>query len=499
MPSSFPRALRLLALAALIVTGALLLVGPSFAGAAIDPLCGQTLDHSIKLKHDFVCDTTPAITVVADGITIDLNGKTISGPYDCCGQPAIYVGDHSNVTVTHGTFIGYSFAVGLGPDTAPDVPFLFGPAPIHGAPIVPSGGSNNVVSNITLANNSEMFAGYDEGGVHNTFTQIHGGEATGGVILSGTQSDTLSNSRFGGDGIGGVSFLGTNDAFTKNTVDGQIGFAIEGGNAETVSKNTVKNSSYYVYYGVIDLPDDPDVPSPSIGDSIVGNNVSNAEYGIFAAKFGAGPVNIQGNKVSNSFLGVGISLASLFDCFCPSDMGSTISGNTVSNGYVGFFDLPDGFFAGVHGTSPPLGSENSVWSGNTASGNEGPGFLFEAPMYETITGNTAKKNGDSGFYLEDNDPTEGLNAHVFSNNKATGNGWDADIGYGFAADYPQAGSGNSAKGNLPFDCYNIACSTGHAPVVASPLAVLPAKLTSHTATSAHDAVPAWARGALHVG
>jgi hypothetical protein len=46
-----------------------------------DPLCGSTVVVDLVLDHDILCHNTNGLTVVTEGITIDLNGRTI----ECVG------------------------------------------------------------------------------------------------------------------------------------------------------------------------------------------------------------------------------------------------------------------------------------------------------------------------------------------------------------------------------------------------------------------------------
>jgi len=51
---------------------------PSFADEpGSDPLCGKTVVRSIVLDRDITCRNANGLIVGAEGITIDLNGKTI--------------------------------------------------------------------------------------------------------------------------------------------------------------------------------------------------------------------------------------------------------------------------------------------------------------------------------------------------------------------------------------------------------------------------------------
>ncbi len=73
----------------------------SLAEPLSDPLCGTTIVQNLVLDRDVVCYNSGGIVVGAEGVTIDLNGKTIvcsngAGP-SCPGSRFIGI-DASNVS-----------------------------------------------------------------------------------------------------------------------------------------------------------------------------------------------------------------------------------------------------------------------------------------------------------------------------------------------------------------------------------------------------------------
>lgn len=76
--------------------------------ASASELCGATITDDLKLRHDLACDEA-GITVGADGVTIRLNGHTISGPdsHDSAIS-GIIVNGSSDVTIRGpGTIVGF--------------------------------------------------------------------------------------------------------------------------------------------------------------------------------------------------------------------------------------------------------------------------------------------------------------------------------------------------------------------------------------------------------
>lgn len=78
---------------------------------AAPPLaCGDTVAADVSLSSDLHCTTgtggwgSPVLEVVADGVTIDLNGHTLSGP---AGLDGIAVKGRSKVAIRNGTIKGF--------------------------------------------------------------------------------------------------------------------------------------------------------------------------------------------------------------------------------------------------------------------------------------------------------------------------------------------------------------------------------------------------------
>lgn len=90
-------------LAFLLVCLPMLFVSP----AAADDLCGATIVESLKLDHDLTCVGT-ALIVGADGIKIDLNGRTIMGSGSGFG---IDVTGRTNVSIIGGIVRNFNTGV----------------------------------------------------------------------------------------------------------------------------------------------------------------------------------------------------------------------------------------------------------------------------------------------------------------------------------------------------------------------------------------------------
>jgi|HigsolmetaAR202D_1030399.scaffolds.fasta_scaffold02230_10 hypothetical protein len=100
-----PRRLRALAGGA-IFASALALAGASSAQAAIQ--CGDVIKKSVKLKRNLNCtgSGTDGLIIGRDGVTINLNGKTLRGPSG--NRTGIDNPGYDGVTVKNGKLRGWS-------------------------------------------------------------------------------------------------------------------------------------------------------------------------------------------------------------------------------------------------------------------------------------------------------------------------------------------------------------------------------------------------------
>lgn len=96
---------------ALFVTLAAVLGGGTASASAAALACGDAVTDNRKLHADLDCSSYagPALTIDANGVTLDLNGHTITGPDD---QNGIYAADRrKDVTIKNGTISGFNHAV----------------------------------------------------------------------------------------------------------------------------------------------------------------------------------------------------------------------------------------------------------------------------------------------------------------------------------------------------------------------------------------------------
>ncbi len=94
------------------------------------PTSGVEISSDTTLDRDLVCDGGPALVIVADGVTLDLGGHTVSGPPDVRGRgPGILLRGVSGATVRNGTVQRFDAGVAV------------------------QGGGGNVVEGLVVENN----------------------------------------------------------------------------------------------------------------------------------------------------------------------------------------------------------------------------------------------------------------------------------------------------------------------------------------------------------
>ena len=86
------------------------------ADAAGGPTCGDTITHSVKLRHDIVnCAATPALKIAGSDLTLNMNGHSLSGKDTNTG---IDVDGQDHVTVKDGRLRHFNTAVSFESDNA---------------------------------------------------------------------------------------------------------------------------------------------------------------------------------------------------------------------------------------------------------------------------------------------------------------------------------------------------------------------------------------------
>ncbi len=303
--------------------------------------CGDALTTSVKLDADLQCSGGSGLLVLANDVTIDLAGHTLSGIHGD-GNGIDNTLGFDRVTVKNGEIIGFRTQVR------------------H------DGGVGHVVRDMDLS-----------GGFHN-------------VELIGANSSKVEKSFMRTSDDGSAIFVsGDDNVVTKVVVvaSGLSGVAIVG-NRNTVSKNTITHAGTAgVELQALDFA----------GNVITGNTISDAGTNCIAVFLGAGAT---GNVVTKNLCEGAGEEGIYLDA-----NGSTVAGNTVigttRNG-IRIGGVSSGTLVlknkvtGNHQNGIRIEGSGATVAGNLASRNGDNGITAETAG-ATITKNTTDANGELGI------------------------------------------------------------------------------------------------------
>ena len=143
--------------------------------------CGQVIKQSVKLTANLDCKTD-GIIVGADGITIDLNGFTLSGPGEKSSKVGVMFADNDGVTV-QGPGTIQNFQAGA----------LF------------SGGEDNKISRVTFTENE--IAVFETGSKNIVIEDNLMFGNSIGVAAHSSSGSTLTTNLFKGNDLAGVTLV----------------------------------------------------------------------------------------------------------------------------------------------------------------------------------------------------------------------------------------------------------------------------------------------------
>ncbi|MBA3750867.1 MAG: right-handed parallel beta-helix repeat-containing protein [Nitrosopumilus sp.] len=190
--------------------------------------CGQVIKESVKLSANLDCKTDGLI-VGSDGITIDLNGFTISGPGVKSSKVGLMLANNDDVQVTGtGTIKGFQAGVlntGGSDNKISKVAFTENEIAIFN-----TGAKNTVIEDNQMISNSIGMASHSSSG-----TKLHGNMLTNnqlaGVTLVNSAGNELDLNTIRGS-VNGVFFDGqsTKNNVNTNTIVENSGVDINNGN-----------------------------------------------------------------------------------------------------------------------------------------------------------------------------------------------------------------------------------------------------------------------------
>lgn len=251
--------------------------------AAANPVCGATVNHNVTLTSDMDCfgSSTNGINIGKPGITINLNGHTLTGPGSniCCNFGIENSSGYDKVTVENGTVSDYFEAVQLFNAT--------------GA---------RIVDVKALGNNEGLDVENSQNGVIDHSTVSH--NATNGINLLGDTNVNVTSSKAlhnGFDGVADNQSLATLDHVTANANGGWGVYvdhpATSGAKYYTIENSTANNN----FQSGFDIADN--IPSYLYQAIVLDNTASdNGQYGFFADLKTKGKGNhATGNGTANCF------------------------------------------------------------------------------------------------------------------------------------------------------------------------------------------------------
>ena len=207
--------------------------------------CGQVIKQSVKLTANLDCKTDGLI-VGADGITIDLNGFTLSGPGEKSSKVGIMFADNDGVTV-QGPGTIQNFQAGA----------LF------------SGGEDNKISRVTFTENE--IAVFETGSKNVAIEDNLMFGNSIGVAAHSSSGSKLNTNLFKSNDLAGVTLVNSaNNELSMNTIQGSVnGIFLDGQS----TKNNVNSNNVLQNRGV-DLNNGNGLPT-NINDNVFGDNNCN--------------------------------------------------------------------------------------------------------------------------------------------------------------------------------------------------------------------------------
>jgi hypothetical protein len=350
--------LRTTMLATTVAIAALGLVMSAAAANRPRLSCGAVIATSTTLTRDLINCPGDGLVIGADGITLNLNGHTVSGdgPTDDSLDVGVRVEGHRHVTVSGGTVTGFKrgvmFAAGSDAGVVKRLRAVHNGTPNGGAGVRVSSSDDVVVADSTfVANHVGIAVAVDadrvliSGNTISDDTQL-------AMEVSFNHGTTITGNRM--DHVGdGIALESADDAtITGNIItdlSGPSGVGIQiYGNNNLVARNTVNDA---IRFGIeVDDFQDPG-HSPVVGAVLRDNTVHGGTEGIAIGPEAGGVVLdtvIEGNLVIGA-LDDGIQVVG------PSTGLETtaLSGNTaIHNGNLGIDAVP--------GVSD--GGDNQAWA-----------------------------------------------------------------------------------------------------------------------------------------
>jgi large repetitive protein len=400
-----------------LVISAALTLGPASAQAhAISITCGATITTDTKLTSDVLNCPENGIVIGADGITLDLNGHTVSGD----GPP--------DASCPDGTFCDVGIDNSAGHKT---VTIKRGAVQRFDIGVLDIGGSQSRIQRISTANNSNFGILVGKSTQSRIDHNSSVDDGTSGIVLSNSRRMRIDhNSITGTTGYAVPIFGSSYNRFEHNLLTNDKHGFIVGSSAQNTGSNHNEIRDNRLSSG-------PSIEIDQSSDNQVRNNsLTDPRDGILLIE--SRRTQVSGNSVTVA--GVGFSDAGGFGIFLDGADDNLVQRNTVTGGRG-----PAIFVTSLE--SPNTSDRNTV-THNVVNSRLDSGILVNNNASATLVEhNTANGSHDDGIHVDAGETT------------VTANTTDHNLDLGIEA-VPGAidGGGNKASGNgNPAQCLNVVC------------------------------------------
>lgn len=442
------RRLRFAAVAAFMVVLATLPVGEASASGVG---CGDVVTSNTILTADLFCTGT-GLVVGADGITVDLGGRTIQRVGAAGFPTGIFNSGFDNVTIRNGTVSGFHFGV------------------------VAQGAVGNEISRLTLADNVSTAIEIRNGSHDNVIERNTVVGASRGVLIRfGSHNNEVSRNRMAGGGSFEAVFVHSGDGNTvaRNDIAGfSQGIALRSGSdLNVIDLNTITGSGFAAINLLTSNGDNTISRNRLVENlrgvlvqggshrNLISDNLISASGEVGLRIESSSHDNIVSwNKIDGSRSGAQVLSGSA---------GNSIEANTITNNELGGIEVADSGTSYNQVTANELRAngfgvrvskaDHTLVSGNLVSMSTNDGIVVDSNTDRTlVVGNEAFHNGvapqyvgaGDGIDIDDPDTTITMNK-AFLNHL---------LGISAVPDVTDGG-GNEAKHNgNPQQCTNVICS-----------------------------------------
>jgi parallel beta-helix repeat protein len=418
-----------------LTAGFLLLAAPASPSGNGAAGCGKVIKANFTLSHDLLNCPGNGLEVGANGITLDLNGKTIDGVSIGAG---VVNNGFDRVTIRNGRIQGFNYGVWLNPGT--NLNILTGltvtGSEYAGVQLTNADWNNRIRRNLIelQAGEGVAIAGGSSGNVVSDNT-IRTNEANGVYVLGSSGNRIVRNKIMGNSDRNIRLDKSHKNHVLRNTIarGGDAAVELTDSNRNVLARNKLSTSG-----------DAGFILSHSDGNRLLANTAtSSSDAGAF--------LQFSNNNTlrKNAFFGnpAGIDLAHAHGNIIESNAANANMGNGIN--------LED--------------SNGNRIRANIANGNRGAGIYVVGEATEAgdpnsrgnvVIGNSVSGNGGGGVAIESP-------GHTLRNNRAFSNsGWGI-----FTVAGTLGLTGNFAGGNGKLEqCYGIACVLRAPPVTRKPKA-----------------------------